>query len=72
MARNGPADQDGGLVAAVAAGPLFPSWDWQQAGAYTVTLDGSVPEDELLDLIDHSYELVVARLSRAERDMLNT
>ncbi|HWM99765.1 MAG TPA: MmcQ/YjbR family DNA-binding protein, partial [Streptosporangiaceae bacterium] len=23
----------------------------------TVTLDGSVPEDELLDLIDHSYEL---------------
>ena len=38
----------------------------------TVTLDGSVPEDELLDLIDHSYELVVARLSRAERDMLNT
>jgi len=38
----------------------------------TVTLDGSVPEDELLDLIDHSYELVVARLPRAERDKLNT
>lgn len=32
----------------------------------TVTLDGSVPEDELLDLIDHSYELVVARLPRAD------
>jgi len=28
--------------------------------------DGSVPEDELLDLINHSHELVVARLSRAE------
>jgi predicted DNA-binding protein (MmcQ/YjbR family) len=37
----------------------------------TVTLDGSVPEDELLDLIDHSYELAEARLPRAERDQLN-
>jgi predicted DNA-binding protein (MmcQ/YjbR family) len=36
----------------------------------TVTLDGSLPGDELLDLIDHSYELVVARLPRAERDKL--
>lgn len=33
----------------------------------TVALDGSVPDDELLDLIDHSYELVVARLPRTER-----
>ncbi len=38
----------------------------------TVTLDGSVPQDELLDLIDHSYELVLARLPSAERDKLNT
>ena len=38
----------------------------------TVMLDGSVPEDELLDMIDHSYELVVARLTRAEQEKLNT
>ena len=38
----------------------------------TVTLDGSVPEDELPDLIDHSCELVAARLPSAERDKLNT
>jgi len=31
-----------------------------------------VPEDELLDLINHSHELVVARLSRAERNKLYT
>ncbi len=36
----------------------------------TVTLDGSVPDDELLDLIDHSYDLVVARLTRAQRNQL--
>jgi predicted DNA-binding protein (MmcQ/YjbR family) len=38
----------------------------------TVTLNGSVPEDELLDLIGHSYELVVARLTRAERGKLTS
>jgi predicted DNA-binding protein (MmcQ/YjbR family) len=36
----------------------------------TVTLDGSVPDDELLELIDHSYELVVAGLTRSERARL--
>jgi len=36
----------------------------------TVTLDGSVPEDELFDLIDHSYELVVASLPTAARTRL--
>lgn len=36
----------------------------------TVELDGSVPGDELLDMIDHSYDLVVARLPRAQRQGL--
>jgi predicted DNA-binding protein (MmcQ/YjbR family) len=38
----------------------------------TVTLDGSVPGEEVLELIDHSYDLVVARLTRAQRDQLTT
>jgi predicted DNA-binding protein (MmcQ/YjbR family) len=38
----------------------------------TVTLDGSVPDEEVLELIDHSYDLVVARLTRAQRDELIT
>ncbi|MGE5288865.1 MAG: MmcQ/YjbR family DNA-binding protein [Micromonosporaceae bacterium] len=36
----------------------------------TITLDGSVPEDELFELIGHSYDLVVATLTRAERRKL--
>jgi predicted DNA-binding protein (MmcQ/YjbR family) len=36
----------------------------------TVTLDGSVPAAEVRELIDHSYDLVVAGLSRAQRDQL--
>jgi predicted DNA-binding protein (MmcQ/YjbR family) len=38
----------------------------------TVVLDGSVPEEEVRELIDHSYDLVVARLTRAQRDQLAT
>jgi predicted DNA-binding protein (MmcQ/YjbR family) len=36
----------------------------------TIDLDGSVPEDELFELIDHSYELVAAGLTKAQRDEL--
>ena len=32
-----------------------------------VRLDGSVPDDELRDLLESSYALVVARLPRAQR-----
>jgi predicted DNA-binding protein (MmcQ/YjbR family) len=52
--------------AAITAGYHLSKRHWN-----TVELDGSVPEDELLDLIDHSYELVVASLPRAARDKLN-
>ena len=33
----------------------------------TVELDGSVPYEELCDMIDHSHELVVRGLPKAER-----
>ena len=36
----------------------------------TVALDGSVPEDELAEMIAHSYELVVAGLTKAARSKL--
>jgi predicted DNA-binding protein (MmcQ/YjbR family) len=36
----------------------------------TIDLDGSVPDGELAELIDHSWELVVAKLPRRERDAL--
>ncbi len=32
-----------------------------------IILDGSVPQDEVLEMIDHSYKLVVKGLTRAER-----
>ena len=36
----------------------------------TVELDGSIPGAELREMIEHSYDLVVSRLPRAERARL--
>lgn len=36
----------------------------------TVTLDGSLPDEEILLMIDHSYEQVVKGLKKADREKL--
>jgi predicted DNA-binding protein (MmcQ/YjbR family) len=36
----------------------------------TVTIDGRIPAKELRTMIDHSYELIVARLSKKLREEL--
>jgi predicted DNA-binding protein (MmcQ/YjbR family) len=36
----------------------------------TVELDGSIDDDELREMIDHSYELAVAQLPRTLRTRL--
>jgi predicted DNA-binding protein (MmcQ/YjbR family) len=59
-----------GLRARYAA--ITPGYRLNKRHWNTVALDGSVPDEELLELIDHSYELVVARLTRAQRNELMT
>ncbi len=36
----------------------------------TVELDGSIVDDELREMIDHSYELVLSQLPRTQRTRL--
>jgi predicted DNA-binding protein (MmcQ/YjbR family) len=36
----------------------------------TITLDGSVPDEDVLELIDHSYDLVLAGLTKDQRNHL--
>lgn len=36
----------------------------------TITLDGSVPGEDVLELVDHSYDLVLAGLTKGQRDQL--
>lgn len=47
-----------------------PGYYMNKAHWNTVTLDGSIPESELRGMIDDSYDLVVASLTRAQRSAL--
>jgi predicted DNA-binding protein (MmcQ/YjbR family) len=38
----------------------------------TVQLDGSIDDDDLREMIEHSYQLVVANLPRAVRDRIHS
>ncbi len=38
----------------------------------TITLDGSIPDDEILEMIDDSYALVVKGLKKALREKLES
>jgi predicted DNA-binding protein (MmcQ/YjbR family) len=51
---------------------IIPGYHLNKRHWNTVTLDGSVPEDEVLELVDHSYDLVLASLSRTQRNKLIT
>jgi predicted DNA-binding protein (MmcQ/YjbR family) len=49
---------------------IIPGYHLNKRHWNTVTLDGSVPDEEVLDLVDHSYDLVLAGLTRKQRDQL--
>ena len=51
---------------------VIPGYHFNKRHWNTVTVDGSVPEDEVLEMIDHSYAQVVKGLKRADREKLST
>ena len=66
-ANLGPRGGLRGRHAAVAAGYDLSKRHWN-----TVTLHGSVPDDEVLELIGHACDPVVAHLTKARRRKLIT
>ncbi|MGB1251753.1 MAG: MmcQ/YjbR family DNA-binding protein [Candidatus Promineifilaceae bacterium] len=36
----------------------------------TVLCDGSIPQDELVEMVDHSYNLVVKKMRKIDREQL--
>ena len=46
---------------------IAPGWHLNKRHWNTVTLDGSLPDGMVRDLVEDSYDLVVAGLPRAER-----
>jgi predicted DNA-binding protein (MmcQ/YjbR family) len=51
---------------------IRPGWHQDKRHWNTIELDGSIDDDELRELIEHSYQLVVAKLPRAIRDSLES
>lgn len=49
---------------------IAPGYHMNKRHWISIHIDGTVPEDELFELIDGSYALVVKKLPRAERDRL--
>jgi predicted DNA-binding protein (MmcQ/YjbR family) len=48
-------------------GAVRPGYHQNKRHWNTVDLDGSIPDDELQEMIDHSYELVLGQLPRVRR-----
>ena len=36
----------------------------------TVTIDGTIPDDEILEMIVHSYDLVVKKMKKSDREII--
>jgi len=51
---------------------ITPGYHLNKGRWNTVTPDGSVPDEEVLEVVDHSYDLVLAGLTRTRRNKLIT
>ncbi len=60
-------DPDHALILRDVYKSVTPGYHTDKRHWNTVTVDGSIPRDEIEEMIDESYDLVVAGLSRAAR-----
>jgi predicted DNA-binding protein (MmcQ/YjbR family) len=49
---------------------IQPGWHMNKAQWNSVYFTGSIPRDLVLELIDHSYELIVQGLKKKDREAL--
>ena len=49
---------------------VIPGYHMNKKHWNTVILDGTVPDDEIIEMIDNSYDLVVKGLKKADREKL--
>ena len=49
---------------------IVPGYHLNKRHWNTITLDGSLPDGSVFDMVEDSYDLVVARLPRATRERL--
>jgi predicted DNA-binding protein (MmcQ/YjbR family) len=51
-------------------GTVFPGYHMNKKHWNTVVLDGNVPDTELIDMLELSYQLVYSKLTKIEREKL--
>lgn len=49
---------------------IIPGYHMNKRHWNSLHMDGSLPENLVVELIDHSYDLVVLKLKRTDREML--
>jgi predicted DNA-binding protein (MmcQ/YjbR family) len=49
---------------------ITPGYHMNKRHWNTIRLDGTIPDEQIQKLIDHSYQLVVSSLKKAEKELL--
>lgn len=63
-------DPDTALVLRAQYPAVQPGYHTNKRHWNTVTLDSTIPDDELFEMVDMSYDLIVESLPKAERESL--
>jgi predicted DNA-binding protein (MmcQ/YjbR family) len=50
---------------------VIPGYHLNKTHWNTVFLDGTIPDEDILSMVDHSYELVIKSLKKAEREAIH-
>ena len=50
---------------------VTPAWHFNKTYWNAVSINGSLPDQQIRDMIDHSYREVVKKLSGSKQDLLN-
>ncbi len=70
LSVNLKCDPDWAMILREHYSAVKPGYHMNKRHWNTVTIDGSVPEDEFWEMVDHSYNLVVKGLKKADRQIL--
>jgi len=63
-------DPDDALALRAEHPAIIPAWHMNKKHWNSLILDGNLPNELVSELIDHSYDLVVSKLTRAQKEAL--
>ena len=72
LSVNLKCDPDWALILRDHYTAVTPGYHMNKRHWNTVVIDGSIPDDEVREMIDHSYRLVVKGLKKSDREKLAT